>query len=270
MAVTRYIFAAVLALLFITALQNYSVLAQDDKAKESDMASETSIDADALQILKEMSDALASLKEFSFDAAISNDETLDNGQTVQLNGVLKISVKRPGHVYGEYAGEGKTRKVWYDNKTLTVYIPEKGFYGVIETPGTIDETMDFLIENYGFSLPIADIIYSDPYSSFIGVTREGFVVGDDTVNGKSCVHLAMRAEHADWQIWVSEDDPALPCKIVINYTEIDGVPQYQAVFSNWNTDPKLSASVFKPELPEEAVKIDFINFKKEGDKNDSQ
>jgi hypothetical protein len=270
MAVTRYIFAAVLALLFTTALQNYSVQAQEDKSKESDMASETSIDADALQILKDMSDALSSLKEFSFDAQISNDETLDNGQTVQLNGLLKVSVKRPGQVYGEFTGEGKTRKVWYNGKELTIFNPEKGFYGVIDTPGTIDETMDFLMENYRFSLPIADIIYSDPYSSFIGTTREGFVVGDDTVNGKSCVHLAMRGEFADWQVWVSEDDPALPCKLVINYTQIEGVPQYQAVFSNWNTDPKLSASVFKPELPEEAVKIDFINFKQEGDKNDAK
>ena len=266
MAAFRTILTATLLFICALSVQVLPLQAEDDKSKESDIASESQVDADALEILKEMSDALASLKEFSFDAQVSTDETLDNGQTVQLNGVLKVSVKRPGHLYGEYTGEGKIRKVWYNDKELTIYNPEKGFYGVLETPGSIDETMDYLIDNYGFSLPIADIIYSDPYNSFIGNTRDGFVVGDSPVNGKDCVHLALRAEFADWQIWVSNDEPALPCKLVINYTQIEGVPQYQAVFTNWNLDPKLNASVFKPELPEDAVKIDFINFKQEGDK----
>lgn len=234
----------------------------EDKAAQAD-TSPINIDQEALDILKEMSDALSSIKEFSFDSEITNDVTYDNGQPIQISGTLKAIVKRPGHVYAKYEGDVNTREVWYSGSNLTLYIENKNFYGELKTPETIDATMDFLIDNYDFSLPLADILNADPYKSFMETTNSGFVVGDSKVDGKECTHLAFTAEYVDWQIWVSNDDPALPCKLVINYKQIEGVPQYQAVFSNWKVNHVLSKSVFTPKLPKDAVKIDFINFKKD-------
>jgi len=153
--------------------------------------------------------------------------------------------------------------VWYSGKKLTLYNESTKFYGQLVTPDSIDATMDFLMNNYDFSLPLADILNADPYSSFMETTVGGFVVGDSIVRGVECSHLAFRGKYVDWQIWISNEDPALPYKLVINYKEIEGVPQYQAIFSNWNLSPGLSASVFKPVLPKDAVKIDFIDFKKQ-------
>ena len=214
-----------------------------------------------------MSDTLSGAKEFSFDVEITNDRLLDSGETIQISGTMKAAVKRPDNVYAKYTGDVNTREVWYSGDTLTLFMPDKNYYGVLKTPDSIDGTMDFLMDNYDFSLPLADVISSDPYKSVMETTTTGFVVGDSVVRGVECTHLAFTAEYVDWQIWISNDDPALPYKLVINYKEIDSVPQYQAIFSNWNLTPELSGSSFKPELPKDAVKIDFINFKKqEGDK----
>ncbi len=225
--------------------------------------SQSTIDPEAFEVLNEMSNTLSSQREFTFDTEITNDITYDSGQLIQMGGTLKTVVKRPNHVYAKYVGDINTREVWYSGKNLTFYIENKNFYGQLETPDNIDATMDFLIDNYNFSLPLADIINSDPYESVMETTLGGFVVGDSNVGGQECTHLAFTAKYVDWQIWVSNENPALPCKLVINYTQIEGVPQYQATFSNWNLKPELSKSTFTPNLPKDAVKIDFINFKKE-------
>ena len=237
--------------------------AQDEAVSKTEDTSQAIIDQEALEILKEMSDALISAKEFTFDTEITNDRTLDSGETIQYSGTMKTSVKRPDNVYANFVGDSGMREVWYSGNQLTLYNENKKFYGQLKTPDTFDATMDFLIENYDFSLPLADILNADPYKSFIETTEGGFVVGDSIVRGTECTHLAFIGKYVDWQIWISNDDPALPYKLVINYKELEGVPQYQAIFSNWNLNPDLPDSVFKPNLPKDAVKIDFINFKKE-------
>jgi len=221
------------------------------------------IDQEALDILKDMSDALISTKEFTFDTEITNDRTLNSGQTIQYSGTMVTSVKRPNNVYAKFVGDSGTREVWSSGTDLTLYNASKQFYGVLKTPDTIDATMDFLIDNYDFTLALADILNADPYNSFMETTIGGFVVGDSIVRGVECSHLAFIGEYVDWQIWISNEDPALPYKFVIDYKEIEGVPQYQAIFSNWNLKPKLSESVFKATVPKDAMKIDFINFKKD-------
>ena len=255
--------ATFFALFSVFILLSAQTLAQDTEDTEAQETSQASMDPEAAEILKEMSDTLMSASEFTFDTEITNDRTIDSGQTIQISGTMKAAVKRPNHVYAKYTGDFNTREVWYNGEELTLFIPDKGFYGVLKTPDSIDATMDFLMDEYNFSLPLADIISSDPYTSVMETTTGGFVVGDSMVRGVECTHLAFTAEYVDWQIWISNDDPALPYKLVIEYKQIEGSPQYQAIFSDWNIDPKLSKSTFKPNLPKDAVKIDFINFKKQ-------
>ena len=249
--------------LFILSSAFMSLTEQAQVAHAQGDTSQTTIDPEALEILKEMSDALISLKQFTFDTEITNDNILASGQTIELGATMKTSVKRPDHVYVIYTGDSGAREVWYNGNQITIYNKNKKYYGQLKTPDSIEETMNFLMTNYGFSLPLADILTSDPYDSFMEITVEGVVVGDSSVRGKECTHLAFIGKYVDWQLWVADKKPALPCKLVINYKEIEGAPQYQAIFSNWNLSPDLSDSVFKANLPKDSVKIDFIDFKKQ-------
>lgn len=213
--------------------------------------------------VRKMSYTLGNAKEFSFDADISYDELLPSGQKIQYGGTLQGIVKRPDGVYAEYEGDFEARKIWYDGKQVTVLDAENNFYGQLAVPSKIDDTMDFLINEYGFTLPLADVLSSNPYSSLMKNISAGVVVGESDVKGRECSHLAFVEKYIDWQLWVSTGKEALPCKLVITYKVIPGAPQYTAVFSNWNLNPGVDESAFKAELPEEAVKIDFISLKKQ-------
>jgi len=219
------------------------------------------------ETVRKMSETLGNAKEFSFDADISYDELLPSGQKIQYGGTLQGIVKRPDRVYAEYEGDFEARKIWYDGKQLTVLDTDNNFYGQLAVPSKIDDTMDFLINEYGFTLPLADILSSNPYDSLMKNISAGVVVGNSDINGRECSHLAFVEKYIDWQLWVSTGKEALPCKLVITYKVIPGAPQYTAVFSNWNLNPGVDESIFKAELPAEAVEINFISLKKQRGEN---
>ena len=167
------------------------VFAQDEtktEAADSDQTETTAaeipqieIDQEALDILKDMSDALISAKEFWV--------RLSDRLSRQYSGTMATSVKRPNDVYAKFIGDSGTREVWSSGTELTLYNASKQFYGVLKTPDSIDATMDFLIDNYDFTLALADILNANPYDSFMETTIGGFVVGDSIVRGVECSHL---------------------------------------------------------------------------------
>jgi len=141
--------------LFILSSAFMPLTEQTQVAHAQGDTSQSTIDSEAFEVLNEMSDALISLKEFTFDTEITNDVNLTSGETIQLGGTMKTSVKRPDHVYAKYIGDGGTREAWYNGNQITIYNESKKFYGQLETPDSIDATMDFLMTNYNFSLALA-------------------------------------------------------------------------------------------------------------------
>jgi hypothetical protein len=219
------------------------------------------IDPVADKLLKSMSSTLASAKTLSFKADINFDQLLVSGQQIQYGGTANLTVQRPDKAYAEYDGDLAGRKVWYTGKDVTVLDVDKNFYGRLPVPANLDDTMDKLMVEYGFTLPLSDVLVSDPYEAFVTNVAAGVVVGDSTINGQSCKHLAFVEKFIDWQIWISNGAQPLPCKLVITYKTIQGGPQYAAVFSDWAINPALNASVFTPVMPEEAVEIEFLKMK---------
>lgn len=216
------------------------------------------IDPEADKLLKAMSAVLARAKAFTVSADVNFDRLMPSGLLIKYSGTVDLTVQRPGKVFASFDGDLQSRNIWYTGGDITVLDTDNGFYGSLETPGTIDETMDFLIQDYGMTIPLADILSADPYNAFISNALAGVTVGESTINNKSCTHLAFVQKYIDWQIWVSDGADKLPCKLVINYKTVPGSPQYSAEFSHWSIDPSIDPSVFKPEIPAEAVKIDFL------------
>jgi hypothetical protein len=256
-------------MIFAVILHSPSSHAETNAAKEksAESASDKTIDFEADELLKAMSATLESAKSFSFKAHVNFDDVLESGQKIQYGGDIKIKVKRPNKIVASFDGDLVERNLWLDNDTLTILNKDNNFYGQLAVPSTIDETVDFILDNYDFTIPLADLVYSNPYESISENIQTGVVVGDGKVEGNDCVHLAFEQEYIDWQIWINESDRHLPCKLVINYKSIEGGPQYNAEFSDWKLNDKIEDSVFKALIPEEALKIEFIKMKRvEGDK----
>jgi hypothetical protein len=236
------------------------------KAEAQDQSTEAPpvtpvIDPVADKLLKSMSATLSSAKTLTFRADVNFDQLIVSGQQIQYGGTARLTFRRPDKAYAEFNGDLNDRRVWYTGEDVTVLDVDKKFYGRLPVPGNIDDAMDKLMVEYGFTLPLSDVVVSDPYKAFVTNVAAGVVIGDSTVNGQSCKHLAFVEKFIDWQIWISNGREALPCKLVITYKTIPGGPQYSAVFSDWDLNPAINASVFTPVLPEGAVQIEFIKMK---------
>lgn len=265
----RYVMKAVFALLLLITVTGSAALilsparasAQAEKSPPP-AASSTDItpviDPEADKLLMEMGNTLKSAGAFTVQADINYDQVIKTGQQIQYGGSVNLTVQRPGKVFAQYEGDLDSRKVWYTGKELIVLDSDKNFYGEIPVSGSIDDAMDSLMRNYGFTFPLADIVYSDPYKAFTTNAAAGVVIGDSMINGQECRHLAFVEKYIDWQIWISDGAQKLPCKLVITYKTVPGGPQYSAVFSHWSINPSIDASVFTPAL-KGAERINFVN-----------
>jgi hypothetical protein len=87
---------------------------------------------------------------------------------------------------------------------------------------------------------------------------QGFVVGKAVVEGVRCDHLAFRAPHVDWQIWVQEGTQPLPRKLVITTRDQPNGPQFSVTVTKWNLKPAFTAQTFAFKAPSGAKKVDFV------------
>jgi len=216
------------------------------------------VDAAADRILRQMSDYLATAGEFSFRANVTYDEALASGEAIEYGGTADVSVRRPDRLHVAFRGDEHQNRVFFDGRTLTLYDPDVNVYAVTEVPPEIDGAVDLVFEKYGFSVPIADLVYSDPYSALTGGVETGFVAGLHPVNGVPCHHLAFTQEAIDWQIWIEDGPRPVPRKLVIILKDEPGSPRYSATLSDWDFQPRLSDHYFEFHPPDGADEIEFL------------
>ncbi len=218
------------------------------------------IDSRTDKLLKAMGDYLKSSKQFSFHANITFDDLIPSGQKIQYASSSDIAVHRPDRVYAEKQSDLGGKRFWYDGKNMTLMDTKLGVYATEPVPADIDSAMDHLMEKYGFSPPLVDLVYSDPYHTLIENIESGFYVGLHDVEGVRCHHLAFVQKNIDWQIWIEDGRQMVPRKIVITYKTIPESPQFSAMFSEWDLDAHLPDALFNINLTftENYEKIEFM------------
>jgi hypothetical protein len=217
---------------------------------------EKRIEEHAAEVLKEAAALLAGGGRFAFRAEETYDEILDAGIRVQLSNVQEVAVARPNRVAIDVNGDTMNRSAWYDGKTLSLFDKQQNAYSVVDAPLTIDETLDFVVEEYGLVFPLADVLYSDPYEALAGDAVFGAYLGLHQLGGLACHHLAFSNESLDWQIWIDAGEKPLFRKLVITYKDEPSEPQYIATFSNWNLQAEIPESLFRFEPPEGAERME--------------
>jgi len=215
------------------------------------------IDPKADALLKQTGQLLADAKRFTFSAHNMLDQTLDSGQKVQVARNQKIAVRRPDGVAAVVAGDLDDLQFWYDGKQMTLLNVRSNSYGSVDAPANLDATFDMLAQKYGLAIPLADLLFADPYKTLIGNARSAQHLGMGYVLDVKCHHLAFRQDGVDWQIWIEDGPKPLPRKIVITYKESPGYPQFIALLSDWNLDADVADSQFTAKIPAGAKKVEF-------------
>lgn len=239
----------------VAAAQNNPAQPATPKAAAS--AEQAGVAKQADRLLKDMGDYLGSTKEFTFHADITFDHVLPSGQKLQYSASEDVALRRPGGLYVEWSGDLGDRQFWYDGKSVTLFDPATPFYAAEAVPGDVDGMLKKIVAQLGFSPPLADFLYRDPYRAVRGNVRFGVDLGMNTVNGRTCRTFAFVERDIDWQIWIDTGPQLTPCKLVITYKTQPAQPQFGAVFTDWDFSPRIAAATFVPDLPARARKIEF-------------
>jgi len=208
-------------------------------------------------LLKQMGAYIGSAGQFTFHVDIIFDHVLPSGQKLQFNAAEDVALKRPDHLRVDWSGNLGDRVFWYDGKLATIYDPSTPYYASEAVPAEIDGMLDMVQARLGFSLPLVDFFYSDPYRSVRQNVQYGVDLGETNINGRNCRSLAFVERAIDWQIWIEPGPQLTPCKLVITYKTEHAQPQFTAVFSDWDFAPRIAEAVFVPEFPVGAEKIPF-------------
>ena len=215
------------------------------------------IEPKADQVLKQMTDLLASAHAFTFNALTIKEQVLPSGQKLQYDSNIQVKMQRPNALYANVTSGAKKKTLWYHDTTFALLDRKNHFYATTQTPNNIDDTLDFIIDHYGVTLPLADFVIADPYSDATEYTISGFYVAEVEVNGIKTHHLAFHQENIDWQIWIDAEGRPVPRKFVVIYNTKTNAPQFIAFFKDWNFTPNFKSDEFIFQPPKGTVKIDF-------------
>ncbi len=97
-------------------------------------------------------------------------------------------------------------------------------------------------------------------TSLLESAEYGAYLGLHQVEGVACHHVGFANSWMEWQVWVDAENDPVPRKLVINYTDEPGEPQYSAVFHSWNLEAELPEALFEFEAPVGAEPMEARSF----------
>jgi hypothetical protein len=214
----------------------------------------------AMVILKRMADFLSQTQRFSVTVDTGFDVVQAGGQKIEFGETRKIVVSRPDQLRIDITKrDGDTGGFIFDGKEIAVFNTREKVYATAARTGTLDEAIDYFINNLDMRLPLAELLSSHLAETLHDKVRAASYVEQASIAGVPCAHIALRGAQADLQLWIAQGDQPLPYRLVITYKDAIGQPQFWAQFSDWNLAPDLPNSLFVFTPQEGAAKIDFAS-----------
>jgi hypothetical protein len=211
-------------------------------------------DPDALAALNKMGAELRTHQNFDVKSEVTMEDVLGSGQKLQYAGTTEVQARRPNGFKISMVSDQKSRDLYYDGKSVTMFSPKLGYYASFPAPDTIGKTLKIAKDEYGVELPLADLFAWGVDKSLEARVLSGFKVGPEHVGDRTCSHYAFRQKNVDWQVWIADDGPALPCKLIITNTSDPAMPQYVSVL-HWSFPASIPDSVFAFAAPPSSRKI---------------
>lgn len=217
------------------------------------------IDPEADRLLRQMSEYLGGLKEFTVRTENTQEIILSTGQKLQYDTPAEASVQRPNKLRAARMGDLNPQEMYYDGEMITLYNPDDKVYATADAPGTLESALDYASMYLGLYAPGGDLLYKNSYDLLTEDVVSSFYVGQSVVEGSKCHHLAFRGTEVDWQIWIEAGSKPLPKKLVITSKWMTGAPQFSILMKEWDLSPRFRTRTFAFDPPGDAQKIEFIS-----------
>jgi hypothetical protein len=171
---------------------------------------------------------------------------------------LKILVRRPDRLAVQSTGDDGSHDLFYDGKSVSVFLPDSNEYAVVAAPGDIPSALGEVLGKLNVDFPLVDFFKEAPDKSFLSGVTAGWRVGTNKVDGVECRHLFFSQRGGiDLELWVEDNDAAIPHRLIATYRLLPGQPDFIAEFTNWNDTVQPSDSAFTFQPPAGAKKIEL-------------
>lgn len=222
------------------------------------------VDPAATRILKRMTDYVGSLKQFSVHTQIDLEDLLVTGQRIDEDVAASITVARPNRLRAERRGGLIDQDFYYDGKTLTLYNGSANVYATEPAPRSVPELLDYARETLGLIIPASDLVYPNAYELLMQDVTFAAVIGQAVIGRMKCDHLLFSRPGVDFQVWVADSGPPLPCKYVVTDRGNPGWMSISTVMSDWNVAPDVADARFTFVAPKGARQITFMPLEASG------
>jgi hypothetical protein len=217
------------------------------------------LEEEAMGALLKTAELLGSAQRLSFTADVEFDVRQDSGQLLEFGARRRATLRRPDRARVEVERrDGNRGMLLFDGQQVVLFDEDERVYASAEHPGSIDAMLDFTLDQLETPVPLADMLYTSLPDLMRERMKSGYLVGEETVDGIACDHLAFRTDDIDAQLWVARGDQPLPRRIVLSYKNAEGQPQFRADFVEWSLEPETPDSLFEFKPPEGAERLPFL------------
>ena len=219
------------------------------------------------ELMRRMSDRLGQVSALALEAEEVYDDVPADRPRTQLTSVRRVAMRRPDRLVSDAAGDASNRALWYDGRTASSLDREQNVWTSGAVPPTVDGALDWVFDQTGTVIPLADFLYVDVYDRMMGQVQRGVYLGVHEAAGVPCHHLSFEQATIDWQIWIDAGPEPLPRKLVIAYKTEDEVPQYSVTIRKWNVKADLPEALFRFVPPSGAKRVEISAFAGETEDN---
>lgn len=212
-------------------------------------------EAEARATLERMAALIAGTQELSVSIESSYDVVQRDGQRIEFGESRRVAVRRPDRFRADTEErDGSRRGFLFDGKEIAAFDLDQNVYASVPKSGTADQALDYSVNELGMRIPLVELFSSDLLQTVERSVSVRFVA-EERIAGVPCDHLAVRADEADYEIWIATGERPLPQRIVVTYRQALGQPQFAANFSSWNLAADLPDALFAYQPAEGAERV---------------
>jgi hypothetical protein len=231
--------------------------AQAAPKKAPAAAAASKLDPHAMEIVQKMAERIVAADRFSLSGEIAWDVVQSDGETLEFGATRELVMQRPDRLRVDIdLREGGKRLLLYDGKQVVLEDLAQNVYATTPRSGPVDDVVEFVSDRLGIPVALSEFLSPDLPKLLEEHVTLASDVGDATVDGVRCHHVALRNDIVGMQLWIGQDD-SLPRRITITYEHETGRPQFRARFTGWDLTPHVSDATFAFDPPKGAEKIAF-------------
>jgi hypothetical protein len=219
------------------------------------LAVEASPDPHAL--FRDATTRIESSRGFSVHIEKRFDVVAVDGAKVQYSGALDVVARPDGGLHIDYGDDLSSKEAWYDGANLTLVDHLHNAYVTVPVTGSNREALAHVQQRYRVEMPLAPLLQRGLAAKLEIETVRARYLGIHDAEGLPCHHLLFRGEENDLQVWIDTEDAPLLRKLVVTFRSIEGAPQQELVFSEWNLDAEIAPESFRAEVPAGAIRTEF-------------